>query len=98
MTGPGLAYLLGGVAVVALWIMWLRVGKAVCVGFAESLVETSKSVSARWRWTMHPWSSTRLAAEAEQCRAAFWMWLPLTLSLPLLALLLLASAVVEFTQ
>jgi hypothetical protein len=96
--GPALAYLFGGLAVLSVWTVWMRIGREISAGFVESLVESAKDAPGRWRWTRHPWSSSRLSDEDERRRAGFWMWLPLTLFAPLLALVLLASAFVEFAR
>lgn len=94
--GPGLAFLFGGLVVLAIWVVWLKIGKELCAGVVEGLLESAQDAPARWRWTWYPWSSRRLADESEQHRFGFWMWLPLTLFAPLLALVLLASSVAEF--
>jgi hypothetical protein len=39
-----------------------------------------------------------MKALTEEQRSGFWMWLPITLFLPIVAVVLLASAAVEFAR
>jgi hypothetical protein len=96
--GAGLGYLLGGLAVLAVWLFWLRKGRALSARRVDHIYGRAQAAPARLKWTYAGWSSSRLSEPAEPGRAAFWMWLPLTLFAPVLALVLIASAVAEFRR
>ena len=95
VVSAALGYLAGGLAVLFGWLAWLRRGRAISDDFAADLVRKA-SDAPRWLGcTWGPWSSDRMRSAQEQERAGFWMWLPLVLFLPILAAVLLASAIVR---
>jgi hypothetical protein len=94
----GLGYLFGGIVVVAVWLAWLLKGKVLSAQFVDDLQRRARAARAPVKWIYGVWRSPRLDDPADRERFVFWMWLPLTLFAPVLALALFASAVGKFRR
>jgi hypothetical protein len=96
VNAAGFGYLLGGLAWVAVFLFWLRSGRALSARFVDHMYARQRAAPARLKWTYL--LGPRVSHPAERSRTAFGMWLPLMLFAPVGALVFLASAVVDFRR
>lgn len=96
--GAGLGYLAVGLAFGAAWTFWVLKGRRVADDMAADLVARAASARRGFRWTYGIWGAKRMRDPDQVSRAGFWMWLPFVLFLPIIAIVLLVSSIVEFAR
>jgi hypothetical protein len=92
----GLGYLAVGHAFAAAEVVLIRNRRRLARSMLDQWLAASDRAPRGARWMYHGWRDKRWQDKGFRARALVWVWLPPVLFLPVVALVMLGSAVTEF--